>query len=647
MLKFFRKYQKIILVVGGCLLMVVFLLPQLPEMLGGGRNRVLATMGEAKVRYADHQEAQRDLSLLQSIHPLLAARVASELGPEGYDTPSADLWIMRTEEARRNGLIGGPQDGAGFIEETATLLGSTNQSFNFFFQQEIERQRGSEGMGAIDYQDAQEKALEASIAFQRDSMNTGYEALVARYGEEIPNRALSKARGIMRLQTLYGGTYTISLPEARLFGTHLYDSVTANGAVIPASEAGPQPEDYTAQQVQAHFDKYATVDASEDEFGIGYLIKPSVKVEWLKVERSAIQNRVPVDDIELRKLFLENEDAYEGDFKANRLQLRQLYVKDETDRIMTALVKAIRTAIHRDEAVSDQDGWRGIPLSDLADTAEAMLQNDYGIANARPRVFISDGLWKDQEALRSIGGAAGGLGSAFLPQGSGRLAFADIAMNTQELGDIANARLGVQQGHVFQPLQDFQGNQYFFRIIDARPEGPPSSVAEVEDQVREDLAMLEGYEMLAARTDEIHGNIVRDGLVDGLASEAGVRPVTDATIRRRSADLGLNYEIVRNAVMDHVMHWDPLVELSDIPVGERTLVMPVPEARGLVAVQIEKRIPMTLEQFRMGLEGQSSINRARLSEMAASITASAFSYEKMAERLQFERVGGDDEEEDY
>ena len=49
MLKVFRKYNTWILMIGGVLLLIVFLLPQLPQMTGAGvRNPVIATYDGGK-----------------------------------------------------------------------------------------------------------------------------------------------------------------------------------------------------------------------------------------------------------------------------------------------------------------------------------------------------------------------------------------------------------------------------------------------------------------------------------------------------------------------------------------------------------------------------------------------------------------------
>ncbi|MCA9312437.1 MAG: hypothetical protein KDA21_14585 [Phycisphaerales bacterium] len=644
MLKFFRKYQKLILVVGGCLLMIVFLLPQLPQMMGGGRNTVLATMGEVKVRYVDYQRAQQELTILQSIHPALAITVASE---PGDDSPDADLWIMRTYEAEKNGLVGGPRDGSTFMDEAAVQMARSQSSYMPFVQAEYQQlMADGADLSQWNYMDSVQRAITQARDFHRDRMLAGYDALTARYGSEMVDRTLSKARGIMRLFRLYSGTTTMSLPEARLYAATIYDEVIADGAIIPASSVGPQPEDYTSQQVEAHFETYKNVDAADNEFGIGYRMQPSVKVEWLKLERGPIQGEIKVDEIELRKLFIENKANYGTQtFEQSRAILESSFRRQEADRIMDSVIKSIRTAIHRNEANASASDWRPIPLSDLADIAEQTLEQDYGMNTIRPLVFVSDDLWKDQQDLQTLGGNRGGLGSAYLPQGNGRVTFAELAMNTQELGDVPNPRLGVKERMVYQPIQDGVGNIYFFRIIKARPEGPPDSAADVEDQIRRDLAMLDGYEMLVQRADEIRARVLADGMDAALESEKDVQPVTDAAMRRDGGDIGFNFEPLRTAVMDRVAGWDPMVELSEVPMAERTVVMPVPQARGLVVLQIQKRLPMTLENFRAGLEN-NLILQERLNELAAGVTKSAFSHDVMAERLDFERRNRSDEEEE-
>ena len=69
MLKFFQKYQKLILGVGGSLLMVIFLLPAgMSQMMGGSQgDRVVGHIGKVEIASGMLDTAGRELEVIEQI----------------------------------------------------------------------------------------------------------------------------------------------------------------------------------------------------------------------------------------------------------------------------------------------------------------------------------------------------------------------------------------------------------------------------------------------------------------------------------------------------------------------------------------------------------------------------------------------------
>src|SRR5947207_9792431 len=98
MVKILRKYNKYILVVGGSLLMIAFLMPQAFQQLAGNREKqTYARMGDRKITYADIGRAEQEFHTLDRFSSMLVKQV---IGAE-----NSDHWFLLTTAAERAGFI--------------------------------------------------------------------------------------------------------------------------------------------------------------------------------------------------------------------------------------------------------------------------------------------------------------------------------------------------------------------------------------------------------------------------------------------------------------------------------------------------------------------------------------------------------------
>src|SRR5262245_38068532 len=122
MLKFFRKYNKYILAVGGTLLLITFLIDFsfTGLMKGIGQGSVeWATVGpsQQKVTLGDLHKLQRELQLLQVIQGQMG-RLPT---PEKLDR--AEYWYLLVREAEEAGLIAAAApDTVGFAPKDVDAL---------------------------------------------------------------------------------------------------------------------------------------------------------------------------------------------------------------------------------------------------------------------------------------------------------------------------------------------------------------------------------------------------------------------------------------------------------------------------------------------------------------------------------------------
>ena len=96
MLKWFRKYNKIILTAGASFLMVAFLLPAGGQMFNRGRQeRAVGYIDGVEVTYVDRNRAADDLKIINAVHPILSSMIG---------TNDALTYLLMVHEARSMGL---------------------------------------------------------------------------------------------------------------------------------------------------------------------------------------------------------------------------------------------------------------------------------------------------------------------------------------------------------------------------------------------------------------------------------------------------------------------------------------------------------------------------------------------------------------
>ena len=123
MLKIIRKYQLIILVIGGSLLMVVFLFePIIGRISPDPRKSTVGKFSDGtKLTGFDFQYASSDLSILKVVVPiLLLPENNGGLGIEQGQGDASELhWLLLTKQANDAGLIGEAGEGRTWITELA------------------------------------------------------------------------------------------------------------------------------------------------------------------------------------------------------------------------------------------------------------------------------------------------------------------------------------------------------------------------------------------------------------------------------------------------------------------------------------------------------------------------------------------------
>lgn len=627
MLKFLRKYNTVILVVGGCLLMVVFLLPQaLTEMGRGGFGSTYARVGSEKVTASAMSEAVRELNVAKALMPEVVG-IFQVTGPEH--------WYLLRREAERAGLIGGSQDARTMIEEYgpqfyAEVMLSQDISNNY--PQQFLAQR-------------RQLHLRDGVEVMRQRRQFMIEG---GGNEQAADEALAVAAGIIRMMQLYDSSDVMPRQQALNIARRIHDTVVAQAVIIPPESIGAILDTATAERIEAHFEQYKDVRPAENEFGIGYMRPRAVQLEWILLSNEQVSTNLVLDEIEVNKFWRQarqqNASRYAADFAAAREAVERDFRRMKVGEVMQKVEEFVRAEllISRRGLADDgrykvlPDDWtdRRLKINVLADRISEMLERQFGLSGVRPEVVSGGGSWLSRDEIMALPelGRAGIQVTQEL-----RAPVADFALNAREIGGID--RVPVQVGLIYGPAITALQDRVWFRILDARSESPPESVAEVRARAIENIRLLDAMDYFEREKDNYRRDLAVElreqftvNIPDARWQSVEITGESVIDVASGMPVPELNTEAFRNAVLNIVSSWDPKLGAESFDPDEKTFAMVVPSARALVVTQVRQRRPLTLEQYRAA---GRTISSAASQEFRMNAQDGPFSYTRLAERLNF------------
>lgn len=637
MLKFLRKYQLIILAIGGTLLMLVFLLePIITSFNRSQMNRTVARYADGtKVSMVDFERARIELQVAKQVAPVVFLPIA-EMGLgleiEGDDDERVHHWIMLSRMAEEAGVVGGVEDGRLLIERE---LG---------FEAVLMQQQGFSAVmqGLIQPQELQQLIADR-IAARRGQLTAEVRAAAGTLrlsNEDEMWRLLARFTGAFRLTEMYREMPAFSPQAARAGVKNMADAVAVDAALIPGSLLAGQVPEPTEEQLQAFFSPRAGLSADDAPDGIGYTQPARVKLGWLVLDRQQILQSVPVDRVELRKIWEldsqkpESERLYPGDFASERPNIEQAFRATKADQVMVEADRIIRAEVLRTTRSLARDGDRLVLPENWAQTRpsmEAVAQAlvtalaAENITLAMPTVVLRDDAWLSADQVAALPG----VGQAGYRVGSRVVMVQQVPDLITAEGMLADLRLQVGVPQVEPAAQDGVGNRYYMIITDHRVAGPAQSIDDAgRARVIEDYKSLEGYKMLAGLTDAMTAaarseNGVRAAIDTALASitdPAAARPGVYPNMRvgrsrvepgplARNADPRINAQEFRDAVLAAAEGLDPLATPESLNADPRAVVVQLPKSRTVAIARLVAPRPVTSEQFQTALN-QSLVNLA-------------------------------------
>jgi hypothetical protein len=638
MLKILRKYNKWILGIGGSLLMVTFLFTGTSSLFQPDpRKRVVAEVGGSKVRAAELGRAEAEQRALAAFAP------GTMLGLMGIQ--DGTHWLLISREAAEAGLVGEAADGREWLPELARI--EAEVAVDRDPQAQLYRQFG----------------MYAQMVDQRASQILPFlesrKGIVAAESGGLSVQdfevALAKLRGVRRLVSAYSEAPRFSAPRAAQVGRKLIDAVFVEAVVIPADARAAQVAEPTEEQLKAHFEKFRAVEPGTGELGFGYVQPERVKLEWIELNRAAIEGAITIDPLAAYRAWQADRTQFAGEFEAERAKVETLLrsqavetVFGEAERIVKAI---IRTATRR--LVTD-GGVKRLPpdwetdrpkMADLAMAIVDGVKSATGHTIPLPRVVERTDQWiRVAEA-----GRLDGIGAAQFRFGTTSGTLPQLLAATHELspagGVLLQARVPFDAS-----LRDQAGNVYFLTVLDARKPAPADSLEEVRAEVIADVRQAAAFALLASEQSAILAKAIASGL-DGVAAEflpatpmeqAVVRPIRVTRESVRGGPASLNTQAVRDQILAIADGLGSTVNVLELSPAQKSVVVPLPAARSVALIQLRAIRPMTSDDLRqMTREVGLVLSReeVRQRELAAPAPEAAvpapFSLEALKQRAGF------------
>jgi hypothetical protein len=545
---FFRRNQKKLLAVFAAGLMIVFILPNTCGQRTQEReDPVVAYVGEEKVHASQLGAARADWEMLRRI-PVRSPRVAQQLGqpwyqpiPYAYELGATlateieqtpELFLLLQKDADRAGIKVAP-------DRVDSAMRELNISPNISAEEKERWRRAIESF------------LRVKSLHDRVTSNV-------KVSEPVIAHQLANTAQEVKLNLV---EFTAGGP-------------TNGPATAPATPPTTAP---TTQELEAFFQKYASrpsglrrsSDPNASGLAFGYLRPDRVKLQYVSIRKDQVSEAVrkskePYEwEVAARKYYLTHQQEFpvtqpaatqssttQSTTQATRPatstapttrpfeEVREDVLKRVMGPEVEKLTAQVRDAIvARMTADWEKQRPQTRPTSGPAsqptgygsfaylEQLAADIQKQFGVL---PAVTSKSDQWLSSDELAQlpgIGTARRRSGDSFV---NNILQSAEPLMPVPEKAD-ASAVLSLLEPS--QPLEDFEGNVYLFRLTDAQRAHAPAGLAEVREQVEADFRAARAFDKAVADAKQFMEAAKKDGVARAAAA-AGRQVVTTGAIGR-------------------------------------------------------------------------------------------------------------------
>ena len=621
MFKFLRKYSVWILGFGGTLLLIAFLAPNVIQQLAqqaGYAGTTQAKVGDSEsVGYEQWQQNVIESQVIDTIGGVI---------PGVGEVESPSHWFLLSREADLAGLT--PPLQAVMVTEENLI--------------DIVRKTGASPQNVL--------------------------------------QALAHLQGVQRLVRMYQSAGRFSDRRLHRAADDYFSTAEVETVIIPATpEANGS---FSEEEMKVQLDAWSDTPEGEGDHGFGYKMPNRFKAEWITIPTSSIQENArqssEFSSREQRKFWRRNENdprfpaidsTDEIPESVSNAYLDQLTEQKRTEiaRLASELLRNPRRGLAESNgSIILPEDWSSKQLSfeRLAETLQEKLNiplPEYGA--------IAE--WK------SVGesGTTPVLGNVIaINLGDTPVNFETLITSAKEFDGSGLFR--IQENLASPVLEDMNGDLYLFRLTETDPTRMPLSLDEVRDQVTYDLGRIARWKTLQAEVELIQQSARENGLLGTSLQysstvnptrsvslvDAGVPSILGATDRRplmaqaiiqriamgQTVDdmsttipaLEENDRELIQSIIDHATNLPLDVPVSALPVDKRIFVVESPENMALVLVRVTGTSPASSELAAEFTSGNNSILQTLISfdELGGvESIGDAFSFERLAERHNFER----------
>lgn len=341
-------------------------------------------------------------------------------------------------------------------------------------------------------------------------------------------------------------------------------------AAAPLSDPQYVPTD---AELQSHFDKYKEQARGKDSMSMGYRIPDRIRVEYVQIQTGAIPFEPIITETMARQYWQEyqsefvikNEEAgtepstqpapqaeptttpatssapvyYQTFVEARPAVMERLTTKMRDEGQMAAareLSQALMKKLSEPWA-GVKEGSDGYLLAPESARTTDYLKNLVAELKAKQNhgqvIELHTSEWLTMEDAEKLAG----LGSAVeeMQGEQGERSFTQMAFLVQGLLDISKledrSRISALARYEIGPLlMDEQKSLYLFRVVDVQPAHAPESLAAVRDAVVADLQLLKAHETARQHAEDMVKLLTTDGLQKAWDTYEGLDPATKARI---------------------------------------------------------------------------------------------------------------------
>ncbi len=628
MFKFLRKYSVWILGVGGTLLLIAFLAPNVIQQLAqqaGYAGTTQATVGDGEqVGYEQWQQNLLESQIIDRIGATIP-------GVGNIESPSH--WFLLSREADLAGLTPPIQSIA--IDEP-TLLNIASRT-------------GTNPRIVLD--------------------------------------ALAHLQGVQRLVQMYQTAGRFSDRRLKKAADDYFSSAAVETIVIPAI-----PQDngsFSDEEMKAQLDAWGDVPPGEGDYGFGYKIPDRFKAEWLFIPSASIQEAAKLSDDyssrEQRKFWRRNENDPRFPEVGSTDEIPEVvqtaYLEQLTSKKRTEIARNASEQLRNPRrGIDESNGFLNLPedWDSQKISLEALatsLQKEFSFPLPE---YGAQSSWVSTDDAPSMPI----LGDMLVTNvGDTPVNFQTLVSSAKEFD--ANGIYRIQELLTSPVLETSTGDLVMFRLTETDASRKPIHIEEVEEQVIYDLGRIARWETLQAESDLIEQHAQEEGmLATALQHNAEVsspRPVslidtgvptilgptdrrplmvqsiiqkisTGAQITEMSTSLPDLQKNDRDLIQSIVSQANDLpldVPVASLPIEKRIFIVQSSENMALVLVRVTGTTPASDELATDFTTGSNAILQTLLSldELGGlSAVGDTFSYDALALRHQFDRPQSNTEE---